>query len=445
MDGRSRPIPLGDMTGPRGSRWRKLRWSNLSLRAKGYVVVAIPVAGLLAAQTGFLVAQGGQTRAAEAARHAEETRTSLRSILITALDAETSVRGYLLTQDRAHLYAFRQSVISMPQHLSRLRALATGGAEEAAVGRIERFAVERLEVADRLRNEPPGPDRQAILRTGKTIMGFLRSEVLTFQEREASSFTEQTDRADRYRTIATAVAGGGVVLGLLGGLAAAAAFTSGVTRRIRRLEGNAERLARGEPLEALPPGEDEIGHLGRAMAETAARLGEAERAISEMNQKLRQQAIIDDLTELHNRRAFMAIGEHEVRSAARTGQPLAVLFADLDRMKDINDTFGHAEGDCALRDVAAILRTCLRSSDVVARLGGDEFSALLPDCAPDQAAAILDRIDEAVQRHRGTRPFELSLSLGVATHQPGAEEEFEDLIRRADAAMYDQKAARAGR
>jgi diguanylate cyclase (GGDEF)-like protein len=162
-----------------------------------------------------------------------------------------------------------------------------------------------------------------------------------------------------------------------------------------------------------------------------------------MNERLRQQAIIDELTGLHNRRAFMAIGEHELRSADRTGRPLAVLFADLDGMKAINDSFGHAEGDRALRDTADIFRSTFRASDVVARLGGDEFCSLLPNCPPDQATVVLGRIEEALRLHRESRPFVLSLSLGVAFHEPGAPESFEDLIRRADAAMYKEKAGKS--
>ena len=541
--------------------WRRIRWSNLPLRAKGFVVVAIPVLALVGSQAAFLIAQRAYTRADQAVRETAETRGAIRSILISALDAETSVRGFLLTGDRTLLYGLRQATVAVPQHLDRLGRLARGQGEQAAVERISRLAEVRLSVADQLRKTAPGDDRQALLQQGRTVMSYLRTELNALQERVEGDLSVHTARADRYRSVATATGTIGLVVGLLGGVAAITILTTGVVRRVRRLEENAGRLARGKSLESLPSGGDEIGRLGRAMEASAMRLGEAkgllqgvidgtsdvifvkdlegryrlmneagrsylglppeaiigrtdeelydlelaasirdadrevlrteqtsvhetvdtvrgttrtflttkgpfrdgsgrvaglfgiarditdrkeaERAISEMNEKLRQQAIIDDLTGLHNRRAFMAIGEHELRSAARSGQPLVVLFADLDRMKAINDTFGHAEGDCALRDVANILRASLRSSDVVARLGGDEFCALLPDCPPDQAAAILGRIGDAARRHRGTRSFELSLSLGVATHEPGTLETFEDVMRRADAAMYEQKAARA--
>lgn len=547
----------------RAHRWRWIRWSNLPLRAKGFVVVAIPVLALVGSQSAFLIAQGAFTRADQAVREATETRGAIRSILISALDAETSVRGFLLTGDRTLLYGLRQAQVAVPQHVALLERLARGQAEQASVERIARLADVRLSVADQLRKTASGDDGQALLQQGRTAMSYLRTELNTLQGRVESELSVHTARADRYRSVATATGTIGLAVGLLGGVWAATIFTTGVVRRVRRLEENAGRLARGQPLQSLPSGEDEIGRLGRALEASAMRLGEAkgllqgvidgtsdvvfvkdlegryllmneagrnylgrpddeiightdqqlyepelassireadqeviatgqtkihetvdmvdgrertylttkgpvrdgsgriaglfgiarditdrkdaERAISEMNEKLRRQAITDELTGLHNRRAFMAIGEHEIRSATRTGQPLTVLFADLDGMKTINDRFGHADGDTALRDTADILRRSLRSSDVVARLGGDEFCALLPDCGAEQAAAVCERIHEGLRRHLGCRAFDISLSLGIAVHEPGNPETFDELIRQADSAMYRQKGASARR
>ncbi|MGH2766804.1 MAG: diguanylate cyclase [Actinomycetota bacterium] len=542
---------------------RRRRWSNLPLRLKGFVIVALPVGGLLVAQAGFLIAQRTYAQAAQAAREAQETKSVIRSVLISTLDAEISVHGYLLTGERSHLYLYRQAVVALPQSTARLENLANGARELAAVDRIGELVGARMEAADRLRRRPRADQRQLLLQRGKMITGYLRGELGALQEREESELRVHQARADRYRSLATAVAGAGVILGLLGGVLATAVFTSGVTKRVRRLEDNTERMARGEPLRSLPPGSDEIGRLGRAMEEAAARLGEtkgllqgvidgtsdviyvkdldgryrmmngagrsyldrpledivgrtddelytpelastsrehdrvvldtgktltfettdaahgtiriflvtkgpvrdalgrvtgifgiahditdreeAERAIAEMNEKLRQQAIIDDLTGLHNRRAFMAIGEHELRVADRSHRPLAVLFADLDGMKGINDLLGHVEGDRALGDAAEILRSTLRASDVVARLGGDEFCALLPDCPEAEAEVVLGRVDAAIREHLAIahRPFDLSLSLGMAIHEPGTAESMESLIVRADRAMYEQKADRA--
>jgi diguanylate cyclase (GGDEF)-like protein len=197
-------------------------------------------------------------------------------------------------------------------------------------------------------------------------------------------------------------------------------------------------------MEAVRDGAQDYLIKGRIEDEALARALRYAVERRRMQDELRQQAIVDDLTGLHNRRGFTAIGEHHIELARRTDRPLAVLFADLDGMKAINDSFGHAEGDRALQDTADILRSTLRASDAVARLGGDEFCALLPNCPRLQSAVVLGRIDEALQLHRGTRPFVLSLSLGVAIHEPGTKESFEDVIGRADAAMYKHKPGRKG-
>jgi diguanylate cyclase (GGDEF)-like protein/PAS domain S-box-containing protein len=167
----------------------------------------------------------------------------------------------------------------------------------------------------------------------------------------------------------------------------------------------------------------------------------------EAEHDLRQLAIVDELTGLHNRRGFTSLAQHQLEVARRQGTPGAVLYADLDGMKHINDTFGHAEGDRALMDTAEIIRATLRGSDLVARLGGDEFCALLPDCGPGTAEMVMDRLQEAVRTFNSSsdRPFTLALSAGIVPYDPRADSDVEGLIERADRAMYRVKADRRTR
>jgi two-component system cell cycle response regulator len=163
-----------------------------------------------------------------------------------------------------------------------------------------------------------------------------------------------------------------------------------------------------------------------------------------MQAELRQLAIVDELTGLHNRRGFITLAEHQLKLAGRRRAPVAVLYIDLDGMKAINDTHGHAAGDRALMDTADLLRRTLRASDVVARLGGDEFVALLADCEPPTAESVTERLQEAVRDHNGRsdRPYSLSLSVGTAELVPGNNVSVEALIEQADRAMYRHKAGR---
>ena len=174
--------------------------------------------------------------------------------------------------------------------------------------------------------------------------------------------------------------------------------------------------------------------IGETVARTVSRLRRTEEELSRL-------ALVDDLTGLANRRAFVTVGEQFLRVADRAGESVLLLYADLDGMKAINDRHGHAAGDEALRQAARLLRDTFREADLVARIGGDEFCVLLPSRASEAKAGI-DRLRDAVAAPVGASP-PVALSLGMAEGSPGCT--IEDLISRADAAMYADKAHRSGR
>ena len=154
----------------------------------------------------------------------------------------------------------------------------------------------------------------------------------------------------------------------------------------------------------------------------------------------------DELTGLYNRRGFFAAAEHQLRLAARGGRPLLLLYADLDGLKTVNDTLGHAAGDAAIQDAAWVLRHTFRAADIVARLGGDEFAVLVADANPEAAELVLARLASWQARLNAEpgRTFAISLSAGTAsaasTHADAGA--LESLLAAADAAAYEQKRAR---
>jgi diguanylate cyclase (GGDEF)-like protein len=158
-------------------------------------------------------------------------------------------------------------------------------------------------------------------------------------------------------------------------------------------------------------------------------------------------AIGDEMTGLGNRRGFEMLGERLIRAARRLGLPVSVIYADLDNMKPINDTFGHEQGDLALKEVAEVLSATLRASDLVARLGGDEFCALLVGAASDAAPTLISRVEGALAaRNEGSgRPWTLSLSLGVAESPPDEDKSLWEVVGMADAAMFEAKRAKKSR
>ena len=163
-------------------------------------------------------------------------------------------------------------------------------------------------------------------------------------------------------------------------------------------------------------------------------------------ERLRMMSTIDELTGLNNRRGFMALAEQQIRVADRTGRRLLVIFADLDGLKRINDTWGHDEGDQALIEAAGLVGGTFRDSDIIARLGGDEFVALMTDCPEETALRLIGRLEQNLSTRNAEkgRRFRLSMSVGTAVYDPVDPCSLDELLRRADAAMYEQKRLRTG-
>jgi diguanylate cyclase (GGDEF)-like protein/PAS domain S-box-containing protein len=161
---------------------------------------------------------------------------------------------------------------------------------------------------------------------------------------------------------------------------------------------------------------------------------------------LRRQAFHDALTGLPNRALFMDRLEHALARAAPRSASVAVLFADLDGFKYVNDSLGHQAGDRLLGAVARRLAGCARPEDTVARLGGDEFAVLLEEASDDTAVGLAQRLVECLQAPFpvSDKQLTISASIGVALHRPSAGEPA-DLLREADIAMYRAKGAGKGR
>jgi diguanylate cyclase (GGDEF)-like protein/PAS domain S-box-containing protein len=163
---------------------------------------------------------------------------------------------------------------------------------------------------------------------------------------------------------------------------------------------------------------------------------------------LRVQSVVDELTGVYNRRGFVQAAERELRVAAHAaGQMVLLLVADLDNLKLINDTFGHAAGDQALVAAADVLRDVVRASDVVGRWGGDEFAVFVARGAEAALEAVRARMARRLeQANTADRPYLIGLSLGTALARADEGTALHALIARADAELYEEKRSRpAGR
>jgi len=161
-----------------------------------------------------------------------------------------------------------------------------------------------------------------------------------------------------------------------------------------------------------------------------------ERKLHESQRQLRFLADTDMLTEVPNRRHFYELATRALALSA-PGKASIVMF-DIDHFKQINDRFGHAEGDEALRDVARCTRDLLRGRDVAGRIGGDEFAMLLPETTMEEALQVAARVAQRLDAAQAGRPgVPLSLSFGVVLSREG--ENIADALHRADQALYEAK------
>ena len=159
-------------------------------------------------------------------------------------------------------------------------------------------------------------------------------------------------------------------------------------------------------------------------------------------QELETLSLLDELTGLFNRRGFNVMIAERRKYARRTGAPIVVLYADLDGLKDINDTHGHARGDRALVGVADALRRAFRETDLIARLGGDEFCVVAEADASADPAALSARLDEALVAAGVEAGEHLSMSYGAVVTDWRGLEDPDELLSRADRLMYEEKRAR---
>lgn len=156
-----------------------------------------------------------------------------------------------------------------------------------------------------------------------------------------------------------------------------------------------------------------------------------------------QLATLDELTMISNRRGFMTLVDHSLKVCRRNKLPISIVLFDLNKFKNINDNYGHHEGDFVLVSFAQIMLESFRDCDVIARLGGDEFVVMLLDSDEDRIGAVLERFRNATAaaNKKFDKLYQIEYSVGVAHFQHDTDKTIEKMIQDADTAMFSDKRA----
>lgn len=169
-------------------------------------------------------------------------------------------------------------------------------------------------------------------------------------------------------------------------------------------------------------------------------LSEENKELIEHNSSLSEQSRTDELTRIMNRRGFLELGQRSIDMALELNTTGIIMFADMDGLKIINDTYGHKMGDAAIKSMASILTQALRANDVVARLGGDEFACIAVGMDLDHVQNVRAKIQslclETIEKHN--YPFQLSISIGAIEFNKDSPS-IKDLLAEADKLLYDEK------
>ncbi|WP_084089671.1 GGDEF domain-containing protein [Andreprevotia lacus] len=226
-----------------------------------------------------------------------------------------------------------------------------------------------------------------------------------------------------------------VALGLL--------LSNALSGALRRLTVASRALADGQlGVQVDVQTRDEVGELAHAFNRMSRELAASHATIAQQAEQLRELSVRDPLTLLFNRRHFDEQATRLLAQAARSSRPVALVMADLDHFKQINDAHSHAVGDAVLKTVAQLLQDHTRSGDLLARYGGEEFVLAFPDTGLSDALALCDKLRALIERHPWANlhpDLTVTMSLGVAIATSG--ETAEQALKRADAQLYAAKAA----
>lgn len=273
-------------------------WSNRPLAVKGLVVIAFPLAVLLAALVSLYFASNAEIRAENDVRRAFAIQRDTYQVHAMLAEAAAGVRGFALAQEEAFLAPYEKAETEIPAIMTRLDTAIRDAAVRRDFERLRGLTERKRDglrmivtlAAAQQRTGIAATNDPALLRalvTNKEVLDRMRDRIDAIQQREAILLQQRQLRVDQVRERFLTLTAISAVVGLLGSIAAVYLFSTGIVRRVRALEGNAESLARGEPLAEMPNEKDEVGRLAQRLGRASALLRARERDVRESEERFR--------------------------------------------------------------------------------------------------------------------------------------------------------------
>ena len=332
--------------------------------------------------------------------HTQEVLRRLNRLQAEVAGAESSARGYVITEDERYFERYEAADNSVTATVKFVKQLTADNAvQQRRLDALEPVIMERFvalhEIIDLRRNGREDRVAQLIRTRGEPLADEIRKRIEEMKEEETRLLAERSVASEGSARQTLAI----LLLGTL--------FSFALLSLVFYL-------------------------LNRDITE--------HKRMGELTQQL---SLTDDLTGLYNRRGFIALAEQQLKlvRSNRVKNELSLFYADMDGLKQINDRFGHEAGSQAIVKVAGVLKETFRETDIIARIGGDEFTVLTVEVSPDKDNTVKARLQENIRRHNETGDCQhpLSLSIGVAQADAVGITSVEELLARADQAMYAQK------
>jgi signal transduction histidine kinase/CheY-like chemotaxis protein len=381
-------------------RW----WLDRPVRAKGMVVVAVPLIALVAVTSASLVMEHNERQERGVALTASALSTSARQVLSDAVNAETGVRGYAATRDPLFLQPYSVSVTRFAQDQAALRAAAIAEGDSRAERATEATATTAMAELAKLRSAISAGGSVTTLRpaleTGKTTMDTLRRQTAALAQGPTALNLVRRANVTRLESTINWISIAGLALGVLAGLIGVALFGSGISRRITKAAANAVRLGEGQPLQPVPSAGDELGQL--ALSQTRAETLMARRTTELIS--ARDEAV----TATQAKNAFLSSTSHELRTPLN-----AVLgFAQLLQLSDLDQE--DQDGVEHILGAGHHLLSLINELIDIARIESGEFSLSVEPVAVQPVIEETCQLMAPLATDRSITISQPSLPLGLA-------------------------------